>query len=136
LPDPGWDADKRARQAPYTQTSVLQQKYPVFFSDFIQHILGISIEDGGSKADTAIKLFLRDYRIVKDTADKIFANFDKVEEEVKQGIRFAKYYFPQYQAPQKLITFIGPLDAVFETPTGKTGDVITQDALAVALQLH
>ena len=115
---------------------MLQQKYPVFFADFIQNILGVSVDEGGAKADSAIKLFLRDYRIVKDTADKVFANFTKIDEEVKQGIRFAKHYFPAYQAPEKLITFIGPLDAIFQAPTGKTGDVITQDALAVGLQLH
>ncbi len=116
--------------------SVLQQKYPVFFADFIQNILGLSFADGGSKADSVIKLFLRDYRIVKDTADKVFSDFSKIENEIKQGIRFAKHYFPTYKAPEKLITFIGPLDAIFQTPTGKTGDVITQDALAVGLQLH
>ncbi|MFT3749041.1 MAG: hypothetical protein QM768_12020 [Agriterribacter sp.] len=115
---------------------LLQQKYPVFFADFIQNILGLSVAEGGGKADSAIKLFLRDYRVVKDTADKIFAGFTKIENEIKQGIRFAKYYFPEYKAPEKLITFIGPLDAIFQTPTGKTGDVITQDALAVGLQLH
>lgn len=115
---------------------VLQQKYPVFFADFIQNILGLSIAEGGAKADSAIKLFLRDYRIVKDTADKVFSDFSRIEEEIKQGIRYAKYYFPTYEAPEKLITFIGPLDAIFQTPTGKTGDVITQDALAVGLQLH
>ncbi|PVD51128.1 hypothetical protein DC498_16560 [Terrimonas sp.] len=115
---------------------LLQQKYPVFFADFIQNILGLSVAEDGSKAEAAIKSFLRDYHIVKDTADKVFADFSKIENEVKQGIRFAKHYFPAYHAPEKIITFIGPLDAIFQTPTGKTGDVITQDALAVGLQLH
>ncbi|MFT4017133.1 MAG: hypothetical protein QM668_09245 [Agriterribacter sp.] len=115
---------------------LLQRKYPVFFADFIQNILGLSVAEDGSKAEAAIKLFLRDYHIVKDTADKVFADFSKIENEVKQGIRFAKHYFPAYHAPEKIITFIGPLDAIFQTPTGKTGDVITQDALAVGLQLH
>lgn len=116
--------------------ALLQQKYPVFFADFIQNILGLSVTEGGNSADSAIKLFLRDYRVVKATADKVFADFSTIENEVKQGIGFAKYYFPGYHAPEKLITFIGPLDAIFQTPTGKTGDVITQDALAVGLQLH
>lgn len=115
---------------------VLQQKYPVFFADFIQNILGLSVADGSGRADSAIRLFLRDYKIVKDTSDKVFADLGKIEHDIKQGIRIAKHYFPSYQAPEKLITFIGPLDAIFQTPTGKTGDVITQDALAVGLQLH
>ncbi len=116
--------------------SRLQQQYPIFLPDFIQHILGLSLTDDGGKSDAAIKMFLRDYRLVKDTASKIFSNFIAIEDEVKKGLQFTKYYFPAYHAPEKLITFIGPLDAIFETGLGKTGDVITQDALAVGLQLH
>jgi hypothetical protein len=114
----------------------LLQKYPVFLPDFIQHILGLSLTDDGGTSDAAIKMFLRDYRLVKDTASKVFSNFIAIEDEVKKGLQFTKYYFPSYRPPEKLITFIGPLDAVFQTALGKTGDVITQDALAVGLQLH
>lgn len=116
--------------------TMLQQKYPVFLPDFIQHILGLSLTDEGGRSDTAIRMFLRDYRLVKDTASKIFSDFTGIEKEVKKGLQFTKYYFPSYHAPEKLITFIGPLDAIFQTPMEKTGDVITQDALAVGLQLH
>ncbi|WP_226805142.1 gliding motility lipoprotein GldB [Agriterribacter humi] len=114
----------------------LLQKYPVFLPDFIQHILGLSLIDDGGKSDAAIKMFLRDYRLVKDTASKVFSNFTAIEDDLKKGLQFTKYYFPAYHTPEKLITFIGPLDAIFETTLGKTGDVITQDALAVGLQLH
>lgn len=114
----------------------LQKKYPSFLPDFIQHILGLSLEDTGGKSDTAIRIFLRDYKLVKDTADKVFTGFTAIEENIKKGLQFTKYYFPAYHTPEKVITFIGPLDAVFQTATGKTGDVITQDALAVGLQLH
>lgn len=116
--------------------TLLQQKYPVFLADFIQHILGLSLTDEGGRSDTAIRMFLRDYRLVKDTASKIFSDFTRIENEVKKGLQFTKYYFPSYHAPGKLITFIGPLDAIFQTTLEKTGDVITQDALAVGLQLH
>ena len=115
---------------------LLQQQYPVFLPDFIQHILGLSITDDRDKSDEAIKMFLRDYRLVKDTASKVFSNFIAIEDEVKEGLQFTRYYFPSYPVPEKLITFIGPLDAIFETSLGKTGDVITPDALAVGLQLH
>ncbi|MBX2923920.1 MAG: hypothetical protein KF746_17105 [Chitinophagaceae bacterium] len=114
----------------------LHQKYPLFLADFVQNILGLSIAGDGAVSDSAIKMFLRDYRMVKDTADKVFKNFSAIQQDIEQGIRFARFYFPAYHAPEKLITFIGPLDAVFQTPMGKTGDVITQDALAAGLQLH
>ena len=116
--------------------TMLQQKYPFFLPDFIQHILGLSLTDEGGRSDSAIRMFLRDYRLVKDTASKILSDFTGIENEVKKGLQFTKYYFPSYHTPEKLITFIGPLDAIFQTTMGKTGDVITQDALAVGLQLH
>lgn len=116
--------------------SQLHQKYPTFLPDFIQHILGISFTGESNNSDSAIKMFLRDYRFVKDTATQIFSNFTAIEKEVKEGLKYAKYYFPAYHAPEKLITYIGPLDAIFESSLGKTSDVITQDALAVGLQLH
>lgn len=114
----------------------LQQKYPVFLPDFVQNILGLSLSDGAEKSDAAIRLFLHDYAIVKKNADSIFKNFDALKQEIQQGLRYVKYYFPSYNTPEKLITFIGPVDAIFQTATGKTGDVITRDALAVGLQLH
>lgn len=113
----------------------LHQKYPIFLGDFVHNILGLPL-DQQAKVNEAIRIFLRDYQLVKDTADRVFKDFSGIEKEVRKGLQFAKYYFPDYQLPEKLITFIGPLDAVFQTPFGKTGDVITQDALAVALQLH
>lgn len=114
----------------------LQQKYPVFLADFVQNILGLSLSESAARSDSAIRLFLNDYTIVKKAADNSFKSFDPWQHEIEKGLRYVKYYFPAYHTPEKLITFIGPLDAIFQTPTGKTGDVITRDALAVALQLH
>ncbi|MFT3703643.1 MAG: hypothetical protein QM802_14865 [Agriterribacter sp.] len=133
-----FDKDFFAIDTNHIQASLLalQQKYPVFLSDYVQHILGLSLTDEGGRADSAMRIFLRDYKLVSDTAEKVFADFGGIQNEVTKGIQYAKYYFPNYHAPEKLITFVGPLDAIFETPTGKTGDVITQDALAVGLQLH
>lgn len=116
--------------------SQLRLKYPIFLDDFIQNILGLPLSDSGTATDSAISLFLHDYRLVKETSKNTFNDPSKMLAELKRGIQFTKYYFPQYHAPEKLITFIGPIDAVFETPLGKLGDVITRDALAVGLQLH
>ena len=55
---------------------------------------------------------------------------------LNKACRYVKHYFPKYQLPRKLITFIGPMDAYFEGSLGGYGDVITKDALAVGLQLH
>jgi hypothetical protein len=115
----------------------LQQKYPAFLNDFLINILGIPLVQGNdTAAESAIRQFIRDYKPIKDTADKVFASLAGIEKEVKRGLQFTKHYFPGYKAPAKLITFIGPLDAYYEASLGGYGDIITRDALGVGLQLH
>lgn len=116
--------------------SRLEEQYPAFLPDYVQYILGLPYPVEDSHSDSAITLFLRDYRLVKDTAGEIFSNFNAIEDDIKEGLKLTKYYFPDYPLPEKIITFIGPLDAIFETGLGKMGDVITRDALAIGLQLH
>ncbi|HUQ66635.1 MAG TPA: hypothetical protein VM101_10790, partial [Flavitalea sp.] len=58
------------------------------------------------------------------------------EEQITDGLKHVKYYFPNYDLPHSIITFIGPMDAYFEGSTGGYGDVITTEGLAVGLQLH
>lgn len=113
------------------------EKYPSFFGDYSQHILGLPpISDSGTQVMDAIKQFLRDYKPVYDSANKIFTSLKQQEEELTDGLKHVKYYFPDYPLPAKLITFIGPMDAYFEGSTGGYGDVITSEGLAVGLQLH
>lgn len=106
----------------------LKYKYPSFINDFTQQILGF---DNTTPPDSLIKyihLFIKDYRFVKDSSDKLFSNFEPYAKEIKKGLQFVKHYFPEYKAPNKVITFIGPFDGY--------SDVITSDAFAVGLQLH
>lgn len=115
----------------------LYQKYPNFLGDFMANILGLPpVSDTNGQVQMAIRKFISDYRPVKDSADKVFKNLEDVQEEVIDGLKHVKYYFPNYKLPQKLTTFIGPMDAFFEGSMGGYGDVITSDALAIGLQLH
>ena len=115
----------------------LQAKYPGFLNDFVVNILGIPLLPHPDTAvDGAIKKFITGYRTIKDTADLVFRSFDKPVNEVKKGLAFAKHYFPEYKLPTKLITFIGPLDAYFQGSLGGYGDIITNEGLAIGLQLH
>jgi hypothetical protein len=110
---------------------------PAFFRDFTQHILGLPpIADSGAQAISAIRQFLRDYRPVYDSVMKEFPDFNKEEEEITNALRYVKYYFPKYQLPANIITFIGPMDAYFQGSTGGYGDAITSEGLAIGLQLH
>ena len=115
----------------------LHRKYPAFLPDFATNILGLPPGSGADPVSLELtKQFIRDYSAVKDSADKVFRNFDRIGDEVKQGLRFVKFYFPSYKQPANLVTFIGPMDAFYEASMGGDGDVITQEGLAVGLQLH
>ena len=116
--------------------SALRIKYPVFYQDFLEQILGIPANDSTGMAMMAIRQFLNDYRPIKAEADKAISDFSPIETELKKGLANVKYYFPEYALPNKLITFIGPMDAYAEGQTGGYGDIITTDALGVGLQLH
>jgi len=111
--------------------------HPAFFRDFTQHILGLPpITDSGAQAVSAIRQFLRDYRPVYDSVMKEFPDFNREEEKITNALRYVKYYFPKYQLPGSIITFIGPMDAYFQGSTGGYGDAITSEGLAIGLQLH
>lgn len=115
----------------------LNARYPTFFRDYVQNILGLpGISDTGNAALGAIRKFLSDYKPVKDSVDRKLVDMSGVQKDVVTNLKYVKHYFPRYQLPRKLITFIGPMDAYFEGSLGGYGDVITTDALAVGLQLH
>jgi hypothetical protein len=84
----------------------------------------------------AIRMFVHDYAPIKDSAELMYKNFSKETEAIKQGLQFVKYYFPKYQTPESIITFIGPINANFETSFGVQGDVLTTKAFGIGLQLH
>ncbi len=106
----------------------LRLTYPVFLNDFTGQILGFDTNTPADSLSKYIKLFIKDYGFAKDSADEEFGDFSKYEKEIKKGLQFVKHYFPAYNTPSKIITFIGPFDGY--------SDVLTTDALAVGLQLH
>ncbi len=107
----------------------LHQKYPGFLQDFVFNILALPAHpDSVGAVEKGIKEFIRSYKPIKDSSDKVFTDFSKIESVVKSGLKHVKYYFPQYKIPGKLITFIGPINSY--------GNIITADAFAVGLQLY
>lgn len=112
----------------------LAKKYPGFLNDFLANILGI--QPGEPQAGAILKKFITDFRPVKDAADKQYKDFSAHSREVEQMLRYVKHYFPSYQAPATLITFVGPMDAFYESSLGWSGDIITTDGLGVGLQMH
>lgn len=117
----------------------LQTKYPGFLAGYVENILGLPLDSvmvNASAASDAVKQFVKDYTPVKDSCEKLFGDFAKQTREITAGLQHVKYYFPKYNLPGKIITFIGPMDAFFSTSFGIQGDIITQQALGIALQLH
>jgi len=106
----------------------LRIKYPSFMNDYTSQILGFGPETPPDSLTKYLHLFIRDYRFVKDSTDRLFGDFEPEAKEIKKGLQFVKYYFPEYKAPNNIITFIGPFDGY--------SDIITSDAFAVGLQLH
>lgn len=115
----------------------LGQQYPHFVTDYFQNILGLPpFADNGDQATQLVKQFIRDYTPIKDTVNKVFPSTRGIEAEVKKGLQFVKYYFPEYKTPTRLIFYIGPMDAIYQASLGSYGDAITPGGLAVGLQLH
>ena len=114
----------------------LRIKYPTFINDFTNQILGFDYKTPPDSLTKYISLFIRDYRFVKDSADKLFVDIEPQVKEIKKGLQFVKYYFPEYKVPKIVITFIGPINANFETSFGTQGDILTPEGLGIGLQLH
>ena len=115
------------------------QKYPHFTPDFIFNILGLDLDSllvPGNRQQDAVRMFVRDYMPIKDSADLLFKDFSQQINEIKKGLQFVKYYFPKYSVPKSVITFIGPLNANFQTSFGTQGDILTMYGLGIGLQLH
>ncbi len=107
----------------------LHEKYPGFLQDFLFNILALPAESDSTLAvEQTIKSFIATYQPVKDSADKVFENFEPIAKELEAGLKHVKYYFPNYPLPEKVITFIGPINSF--------GNILTANSIAVGLQLY
>ena len=111
----------------------LSRKYPQFFPDFLSNILGLTASDSSL---AAIKSFIGYYTPVYRRTQQQFGNFNQWQTEIKQGLQFTRYYFPNYPLPNSIVTFIGPMEAYFTGSIGAYGDAMTTAGPAVGLQLH
>jgi hypothetical protein len=107
----------------------LNQEYPDFTGDFVNNILGAGpLSDTSRVAFAAAREFLVSYLGIRDSLKSKYQRLDWLERELRQGFRYIKYYFPQYQLPQKVVAFIGPFDG--------PGVAITSYDLAIGLQAY
>ncbi len=111
----------------------LGRQYPYFINDFAVNILGTGpLSDTSEQAFFACRRFISSYMPVKDSLDLKFSNasgrIKNIEEGLRKGFQYVKYYFPKYNLPPKVVTYIGPFDA--------PGVAMTRYTLAIGLQLY
>lgn len=105
----------------------VRSEFPDFYPDFMQNILGVSGNTNDSITLSVTKKFISSYISFSKELEKKFSNTSDLENDVKHGFQFVKYYFPAYRLPG-LITFIGPLDA--------PGIALTRNRVAIGLQQY
>lgn len=110
------------------QYGTLLSRYPSFAANFLTTIINADPRWAGDTLQRYLRGFMAAYRPVYDTAEKVFSNFTKYENEIVEGLKHVKYYYPQYKIPAKIITYIGPLDGY--------GDILDKDAIIVGLHHH
>ncbi|HJS55299.1 MAG TPA: hypothetical protein VJ765_12175 [Chitinophagaceae bacterium] len=110
----------------------LELKYPSLFPIFIHNILGLN----DSIIDEGLAVFIRQNYFIAEASHKEFENFNDIRNDFEKSFRYVKYYFPGYKVP-KLITIVGPPDALAQTTGGEpTPNFIGPDFLGISLQFY
>ena len=112
----------------FSEMSRLSSTYPMFYADFMQEVLGLPANDTSGDIRNNLLFFYQGYRPLYDSLQEVFNETADIEEKVREGMRYARYYFPNYPAKQKLIFFLGPFDA--------PGTALTREGIAVGLQQY
>ena len=110
---------------------ILYQKYPVLTPVFLQNILALD----SLTAHAGIKRFLGLSRELSDTINDVFRNTNSLEAEFEKGLRYVKYYFPNYPVPD-IITVAGPVDALAQNELGPTPNFLRPGFIGVSLQFY
>jgi len=106
----------------------LESSSPSFTTTYLRKILNADPQWSADTTAVFVNGFVKAFRPVYDSAEKIFNDFTQYEKEIIKGLQFVKYYFPGYKQPEKIITYIGPLDGY--------GDIISEEGLLIGLHHH
>jgi hypothetical protein len=112
-------------------TTYLQQLYaanPSFTNTYLRTILNADPQWPADSTAQFVNGFVKAFRPVFDSSEKIFNDFKAYEDDIRKGLQHVKFYFPAYKVPEKIITYIGPLDGY--------GDVIATEGLLIGLHHH
>ena len=116
-----------------TSLSALQARYPALLPVFLESILGVMDEQG-------IKTFIRLYKPVYDSSQKLYADFKPVQAEIEKALRYVKHYFPTYVPPAKLVPVVGPMNSMNDLAKMANGDLtpnfIGPGFIGISLQFY
>lgn len=110
------------------QLDRLQANYPSFGENFFTTILNCDPKWSSETMSDYVRGFIKAYRAVYDTVMLVFPDFTPYETQIRKGLQYVSYYFPNYRIPKSVITYVGPLDGY--------GDILSDDAIIVGLQHH
>jgi len=103
----------------------LATKHHVFYSDFMQEILGVSPDFNNAATQITAKQFYHDYAAIYDSIKTKYSDVGWLKKELESSFRYVKHYYPDYKTG-KAILFLGPFDA--------PGVATTNEGLAIGLQ--
>jgi hypothetical protein len=109
----------------------LNQDYPLLTNIFLRNILGLD----SAATLPGVKRFLTLNQSIKDSVYDVFKNTDNLKKNFQKAFQFVKYYFPNYKVP-KIVTVIGPIDALAKANNGYTPDFLGPDFLGISLQFY
>lgn len=84
----------------------LSVKYPDFLNFYLDTLLGFGIHGNYSDTAAPIKLGLKgflthkDYRGLYDTVIRHYPDTKEIDEELAEGFKYTKHYFPAYKEPK------------------------------------
>lgn len=111
----------------------LNRKFPDLLPVFLQTIVGVTDTLG-------IKTFIRLYKPVFDSSQKIYKNFEPIQTELEKAFRFVRYYFPSYKIPSKIVTVVGPMNTLNDMAKMPNGDMtpnfLGPDFIGISLQFY
>lgn len=110
----------------------LSERYPQLTAIFLQNILGLE----NSTLVPGVRRFLQQNIPIEDSVNLTFQNTKQLESDFTGALKYVKYYFPDYKLPDKVVTVVGPIDALAQTSYGYTPDFLGNKFIGVSLQFY
>lgn len=112
----------------------LNKKYPSFlplYTEFLSPI-NMMVRQEGRSFGEAIKLYYRTIKPLYNAVEKKYSNLDAEEKEIEKGLKYVKYYFPEFKTPAAVasVESYNPDD-----PQEIYGTIYYHDTLIISLQM-